>query len=148
MYYYTNPSSSCFILVYSSLVIVSSPEGRRGEGRREGRRGRESIIVKYCKVIPSRSLLSFWRGSSKSGLGGAGGIYTSETKLNDINTRTILTIAPPPAGQPILQTFPLLSAPPTHKISCICLVLYVLVVKPYELLVLPHNREIAFLESL
>lgn len=45
--YWTHASSSCFILVYSSLVIVASP---------------------------SPSLCIFSLGLSKSGLGGAGGI--------------------------------------------------------------------------
>lgn len=50
---YTHASSSCFILVYSSLVIVASP---------------------------SPSLCIFSLGLSKSGFGGAGGIYEQKCR--------------------------------------------------------------------
>ena len=40
-------SSSCFIFTYSSLVIASSPEGGKGEGRREGEKKKEGGREKW-----------------------------------------------------------------------------------------------------
>ena len=121
----TYASSSCFILVYSSFVIASSPA-------KFSLLGNDSFSD--CGLLPSLSLASLCLGSSKFGLGGAGGIYTESSRY--VRSR--------PSMYTVLDNNLHWS---THDNSSIFLVLDEPVVKPHKLLMLSHHCKVGLLEN-